>query len=520
MTGRRLWLAAACAFAAVFATRWPFRSHALFSWDSANYALAMVHIDVAAHRPHPPGYLGYVLAARAINSIVHDPNAALVAWNMLATALSVLVLIAFASQTVEHEEHRTRVVLAGAAIMLTSPLLWFYSDIAEIYPSELLVSLLVGYWAWRAIHRQRGAIYWCVVSLACAMLFKMTAALLMLPLAAYAWTRVPSRDQRRSAALLVVLVGVVVAAFLAIQPNLPEVLWTHFVGATAESRLPGGVTATPMKALNRNVRDTLTAAASALGVMNVGGLAVWALLDRRLPRAIDRRLAGLWLVPWLLVFLFIHIGKPGYMVPLLPPVALVLAGFYARQHRGVAFALILAQAAINIAQFVVLTPASEASLGGTTRYSEKTLWQRAATDLQALTFPTAFTIAQSDERLAQLMQLVHTVCPSGDPIVIAGLEPVDWRRVMWYLPLATAVYRIQGRVTHIGTRTDASPLAADGISLRTTCPVIWVTPDKDATEPLKPAGWIPVPHLGGMTPAGTIRLSPNAISMVDQAPAR
>ena len=32
---------------------------------------------------------------------------------------------------------------ATAAIFLTSPLLWFYGEVAEIYPSELLVTLLV-----------------------------------------------------------------------------------------------------------------------------------------------------------------------------------------------------------------------------------------------------------------------------------------------------------------------------------------------------------------------------------------
>ena len=45
---------------AAFVTRWPFRSRALFSWDSANYALALERIDIGAHRPHPPGYLAYV----------------------------------------------------------------------------------------------------------------------------------------------------------------------------------------------------------------------------------------------------------------------------------------------------------------------------------------------------------------------------------------------------------------------------------------------------------------------------
>jgi hypothetical protein len=336
----------------------------------------------------------------------------------------------------------------------------------------------------------------------------------MLPLAAYAWTRVPPLDQRRSAALLGVLAGALVITFLAIQPNLPTIVWGQFVSVTSATRLVGGETPAPMRTLNRNVRDTLTAAVSALGVLNIGALAVWALVDRRLPRAIDRPLAILWLAPWLLVFILVHIAKPGYVLPVLPLATLVVAGFYARQQRGVAFALIVAQAVVNIAQFALLTPASQASLGGTERYRDKTLVRRAASDLATLTFPTAFTIARSDERVAQLMTLVSEVCPSGDPIVMAQTEPVDWRRVMWYLPSASAVYLVQDKATFIGRDTDFSRVPEGGVSLHTFCPVIWITPDDNPPESLK-RGSIPVQHLGWMTPAGTIRLTPTAITLPD-----
>ena len=81
------WLAAGAALV-VIATRWPFRSHALYSWDSANFALAMADIDIAAHRPHPPGYIGYVLAARALVLVFRDANLSLVGRNIIATAFA------------------------------------------------------------------------------------------------------------------------------------------------------------------------------------------------------------------------------------------------------------------------------------------------------------------------------------------------------------------------------------------------------------------------------------------------
>ena len=45
---------------------------------------------------------------------------------------------------------------------------------------------------------------------------------------------------------------------------------------------------------------------------------------------LDWRFAALWVVPWLLEFVFVHIAKPGYVLPLLPPVCVILAAFYAR----------------------------------------------------------------------------------------------------------------------------------------------------------------------------------------------
>ena len=333
-------------------------------------------------------------------------------------------------------------------------------------------------------------------------------------MAAWAWTRVPSVYRRRTAVLFVALVGAVGVVFLAVQPNLPGIVWAHFAGSTAGSRLIGGETSAPLRTLNVNIRDTVTASVSALGVLNFVGLLAWALFDRALPRTLDRRLVGLWLAPWLLVFVLIHVGKPGYVLPLLPLASLVVGGFYARQRRGVAFALIAAGSVANVAEFAYVHPASQATLGGVQRYRDKTLLQRAASDLQTLTFPTAFTIAQSDAHVARLMTLAGTICPPGDSIIIAGLEPVDWRRVMWYFQSATAIHISGERVAYIGTQTNVSSPVETGTSLRTECPIIWLTPDDTSTGLPEPTAWTRAPDLGWMTGPGTIRVTPMGITLL------
>jgi hypothetical protein len=165
----------------VLVSRWPFRSHSLFSWDSANFALAMSDIDIAAHRPHPPGYIGYVLAARGIDLVVRDANLSLVMWNIAATAVAAAVLVRFAWEVAE-DQQQSRTVVAAALIFTTSPLIWFYGVIAEIYASELLVTLLVAFTAWRTIRGRHTQMYWCAGALALASLFKLSTAIFMLPL--------------------------------------------------------------------------------------------------------------------------------------------------------------------------------------------------------------------------------------------------------------------------------------------------------------------------------------------------
>ena len=83
-SGSLLWWAAALA-ALTLITRIPLRSTQLFAWDSANFALALQHYNVAWHQPQPPGYILYVAAARLIHVVVADANAAYVWLSVLAS---------------------------------------------------------------------------------------------------------------------------------------------------------------------------------------------------------------------------------------------------------------------------------------------------------------------------------------------------------------------------------------------------------------------------------------------------
>jgi hypothetical protein len=200
-------------------------------------------------------------------------------------------------------------------------------------------------------------------------------------------------------------------------------------------------------------------------------------------------------------------------LPLLPFTALLLGGFYARQERRAALALISLQALANVAQFTLMTPFSDQATGQGLPYREKTLTQRLASDAQPVTFATAANIAGSDFRLERLQQAARELCPTGRLVVIAGSEPVDWRRVMWYLREATAVYVEGDKAVYVAHHGDFSPVPDEGLTLSSTCPALWLAPEHGPGG-ADPSGLAAtsVANLGWSTPTGLVlRASPSGV---------
>jgi len=60
----------ACGFAVgTVANRLPLRGRYLFNWDALQFALGIQRFDLAAHRPHPPGHIGYIYLGRLLTHL-------------------------------------------------------------------------------------------------------------------------------------------------------------------------------------------------------------------------------------------------------------------------------------------------------------------------------------------------------------------------------------------------------------------------------------------------------------------
>ena len=126
-------------------TRFIFRSHYLYDIDSVNFGLALRRFDPSVFQPHPPGYFLYVYLGRLANTVILDPNGALVAISILAScgAAGMIYLLTEAW-------YGRGPAVASVLLFLASPLCWFHGTVALTYIVEAFFSALIGYLCWRA----------------------------------------------------------------------------------------------------------------------------------------------------------------------------------------------------------------------------------------------------------------------------------------------------------------------------------------------------------------------------------
>jgi len=127
-------------FLLAIATRLPFQSQILYEHDSVNFAWAMEEFDLERHQPHAPGtFIVLILSARLLNLWLHDANQSLVMVNIIAMAIATCAIYVLGNLWF----NRT-VAWIAAFLMLSSPLIWFYSEVGLSYTLELAwVTLIV-----------------------------------------------------------------------------------------------------------------------------------------------------------------------------------------------------------------------------------------------------------------------------------------------------------------------------------------------------------------------------------------
>lgn len=306
----------AFAFLAAFALRLPFASDYLWAWDSVLYAQALEGFDVASGRPHPPGYLFYVLAARVATVLTGEANSGLVLVSITAGAASAAVGFLIAARL-----FGSAVGVLTAVILMADPILWHYSELAYPYTLLALLSGTVGGLVWWS---RRG--HWArplAASLAFALAagFRQDIVLVLGPL--WLWAVVPRGWRATTGSLVVLIVG-------CLTWLIPTALLSggleRYLAVTLSQAV--GVSTLGPSAL-QGMRDNFLMIAVGLRwqlhwALVFAPLGLWVLVRRRDLRRMVLPLA-LWTMPALIAYLVLHIGEWAYTLSVVVPLAMLTA---------------------------------------------------------------------------------------------------------------------------------------------------------------------------------------------------
>ncbi len=131
------WVILAGLFLLGFLSRLPFLGQVLYHWDSVNFAFSLHHFDIAAGQPHVPGYILYVLLARIVNVLVQDAQLTLGGISLVSSGLAVTFLYVLGTAMFNRP-----IGLVAALFLASSPLFWFYGEIALPHSLDALVVIV------------------------------------------------------------------------------------------------------------------------------------------------------------------------------------------------------------------------------------------------------------------------------------------------------------------------------------------------------------------------------------------
>ena len=319
---------------AVLVTRVPFMTQTLYGFDSANYALAVGRFyNVAFHQPHPPGYPLYVALARAFDLVLHDANRSLVVESIGWSTLAVGCTVALGRRLYGS----TAGLLAGFLLAFTVGF-WGYGEVAYPYVALAGETASLALLAHLALAGHRRAVVAFGVAWAVAVGVRWDGAVFCVPL--WVWLLWRPTWRLRVLSISLALAGVVAFAIPTVmlsggwdtyRATLSDYLrvWSPQSAFVVGDYASGGETQA-----GYNLNFLVNYLRQMLGV---GLLLVPYLLGRRFgPASLAAdgrsRFLAVWTLPPLLVYIFAHLGEPGYVLSLAPQAAIL--GACAAQDLG------------------------------------------------------------------------------------------------------------------------------------------------------------------------------------------
>jgi 4-amino-4-deoxy-L-arabinose transferase-like glycosyltransferase len=288
-----------------------------------NFASAIYEFDIANESPHPPGYIIYVWLTRTVNLIFHDPQMTMVSISMFSSALAVVGLY-YLGRLMFNQ----RIGLIASLFLATSPIFWFYGEIALPHTLDMVFVILSVLMLYKIIHRDYRFLYPAIVTIAIAGGLRPQTLVFLLPLVMF--------SLRKAGVRRIVIAGLTGAAtcliwFLPLinasgglleYLNIMKIFGDRFQETTSIFMGAGLV------GLQRNTAKVVLYTLYGLSLTIFPMLAYClGVLTKYFRTNIDEKklFIAFWILPALVFYLIIHMGQQGLIFVYLPALFLLAA---------------------------------------------------------------------------------------------------------------------------------------------------------------------------------------------------
>lgn len=296
------------------------------SYDPSNILLAVQNYDLNFYRPQLPGYPLWVFLIRSLSLIFGDPHSVV---RVLSPLFSAIASILF--WDLSKNWFSKNLSLLITLLLFTTPLVWYYGTITEIYSIDLLFSILA---LWLALRVKNGTE---ALPILFAILggFRPSSPVLLFPLYCYLWWLYLKSNK--------LVIGRVIAlhfaAFIIILSWFLPMIWDAG-GFSAYINLYKTHNPIPQISLFQNV-------------FSITGI-LWTLILIIVPMSfsliyskfkvpcdkLNLLMMVLWFFPPLIFFTFTHFVK-GYILLNVAPIFILLGSFVNRSIKNNKYLVIL-----------------------------------------------------------------------------------------------------------------------------------------------------------------------------------
>ena len=397
--------------ALTFLTRIPFCTKILYHWDSVNFAYAMREFSVAKEQPQAPGYIVYVWLCRLVDLLFNDAQTTMVWISVIASALAVAALFCLGRSMFDR-----RIGLITALFLATSPLIWFYGEIALPHILDTLLVIVSAWWLYEVMQGNHRYLYPAITVMAIAGGVRQQTLIFLAPMLLFALRRVGWKR---------FLVAGILGAMICLAWFVPLMIandgFSNYMRVMGEfSRRFQSTTSVFMGGgwwgVMRNLIKLTLYSAYGWGTALIPAVmyGIARLWRREWPRQWEKPIfLLLWIVPALVFYSIIHMGQQGLVFVFLPALLLFSAAgltrmFATRSRWLIAGATVLL--ALNAGIFCL---APEYPLGPDT--------QR---------FLTRATLVNSDRYYRGRFEAIEENFAPASTAILAA----NWHHVEYYLP--------------------------------------------------------------------------------------